>query len=45
MKSFLRKWGIGNATHDDFNLGGTVVVIFLLLLFMGTSVYLMITNY
>ena len=32
-------------THEDFNMASTLVVIFLFLIFMGTSVYLMVTNY
>jgi hypothetical protein len=32
-------------THEDFNWGSMMVVLFLFLFFMGTSVYLMLTNY
>lgn len=45
MKSLLRRWNTGETTHEDFSMGSTMVVILLLLLFIGTSFYLMITNY
>ena len=32
-------------TDNDFNVGGTIAVILLLLLFIGTSFYLMVTNF
>jgi hypothetical protein len=46
MKLLEKSLDVANRkTHEDFNWGSMLVVLFLFLFFMGTSVYLMLTNY
>ena len=46
MKELLQRISETNEeTHEGFNLGGTIMVILLFLVFMATSFYLMVTNY
>ena len=45
MKTEMKQDRMARATHEDFNMGSAIVVIVLLLLFIGTSFYLMVSNY
>jgi hypothetical protein len=45
MKEMLDKLVIKETTHEEFHIGTTIMVILLFLAFMGTSFYLMVTNY
>jgi len=45
MKQLMERLNItNNNTHEGFHLGGTIMVILLFLIFMGTSFYLMVTS-
>jgi hypothetical protein len=46
MKSLFNKFKlVGDESHEGFNPSSAIVVSLLLLLFVGTSVYLMLTNF
>lgn len=46
MKELLQRFNeTSEATHEGFHMGGTIMVILLFLVFMGTSFYLMVSNY
>ncbi len=45
MKALMERFTeTTESTHEGFHIGTTVMVIFLFLVFMGTSFYLMVTN-
>jgi hypothetical protein len=45
MKAILKRFDLeGDNSHEGFHLGSTLVVVLLCLLFMGTSIFLMVTN-
>lgn len=46
MKELLEKLNVHTEnTHEGFHIGTTIMVIILFLAFMGTSFYMMVTNY
>ena len=46
MKALMEKFNLENDnTHEGFHIGTTIMVILLFLAFMGTSFYLMVTNF
>ena len=46
MKALLEKLNLeDDYTHEGFHIGTTIMVILLFLVFMGTSFYLMVTNF
>ena len=46
MKALMEKFNLENDnSHEGFHIGTTIMVILLFLVFMGTSFYLMVTNF
>ena len=46
MKELFNKFALTNEqTHEDFNLGSTILVILLFLSFIGTTFYLMVASF
>ena len=45
MKELLERLEVKETTHEGFHIGTTIMVILLFLAFMGTSFYMMVTNY
>jgi hypothetical protein len=45
MKQLMEQLNLANDnSHEGFHLGGTIMIILLFLIFMGTSFYLMVTT-
>jgi hypothetical protein len=46
MKALIEKFNLENDnTYEGFHISTTIIVILLFLAFMGTSFYLMVTNF
>jgi hypothetical protein len=46
MKTTLKRLvGYAESTHDGFNLGSTIAMIFIFLIFWGVSFYVLLNSY